>query len=44
MGWGWVGGGLGGVLRFIELATYVMLDPVDVTSLMGWVGDGLGVY
>ena len=33
--------GVGGVLTFIELATYVMLGPVDVPSCMGWVGDGL---
>ena len=39
MGWGWVGGG---VLTSLELKTYVMLDPVDGTSLMGWVGDGWG--
>ena len=27
----------------LGLATYVMLDPVDGTSLMGWVGDRWGV-
>ena len=30
------------VLTSLGLATYVMLDPVDGTSLMGWVGDGWG--
>ena len=36
--------GGGGVLTSLEFETYVMLDPVDGTSLMGWVGDGWGVY
>ena len=31
---------MGGGVNVLGLATYVMLDPVDGTSLMGWVGDG----